>query len=91
MATIPEYEQLKQAVAGLDADITKAVEGNKAAGTRVRNKMQEVKDLAQAIRKKILELRDDSAKPAAKGGNGTREDGQAVAAAPAAAKTDPRD
>lgn len=89
MATIPEYEQLKQAVAGLDADITKAVEGNKAAGTRVRNKMQEIKDLAQAIRKKILELRDDSAKPAGKGGNGT--DGQAVAAAPAAAKTDPQD
>ena len=32
--------------------------GNKAAGTRVRKKMQEIKSAAQEVRKKILEGRE---------------------------------
>lgn len=54
-----EYERLKQAVHEIDEDINKAKGGNKAAGTRVRKAMQEVKNIAQDIRKKVLEFRSD--------------------------------
>lgn len=57
-----EYEKLKKLVADIDDDMKKALGGNKAAGTRVRGAMQDVKNLAQEIRKKVLELRDDAAK-----------------------------
>ena len=57
---MPEYEKLKEAVTEAEDDITKATGGNKAAGTRVRKKMQEIKNLAQEVRVKILESRDDA-------------------------------
>ena len=47
-----EYERLKQAIHDVDEDIRKAEGGNKAAGTRVRKAMQDVKNIAQEIRKK---------------------------------------
>jgi hypothetical protein len=53
-----EYENLKRLVAEAEEDVNKAVGGNKAAGTRVRKKMQEVKAAATDVRKKILESRD---------------------------------
>jgi hypothetical protein len=53
-----EYETLKRLVAEVDEDIQKAIGGNKAAGTRVRKKMQEIKAAATDIRKKILEGRE---------------------------------
>lgn len=52
------YEQLKAAVAAIEDDIRKAAGGNKAAGTRVRKQMQDIKNIAQELRKKILEVRD---------------------------------
>lgn len=52
------YEQLKQLVAEAEEDIRKAEGGNKAAGTRARQTMQEIKKIAQDVRQKILELRD---------------------------------
>ncbi len=52
-----EYEQLKSLIASIEQDLAKAEGGNKAAGTRVRKAMQEVKSLAQEIRKRILEVR----------------------------------
>ena len=52
------YEQLKKLVADADEDIRKAEGGNKAAGTRARQTMQEIKKVAQEVRQKILELRD---------------------------------
>jgi len=53
-----EYEALKEKVAEIEEDLMRAEEkGNKAAGTRVRKAMQDVKALAQAIRKRVLELR----------------------------------
>jgi len=52
------YEQLKKLVADADEDIRKAEGGNKAAGTRARQTMQEIKKIAQEVRQKILELRD---------------------------------
>ena len=55
-----EFETLKRLVADAEADILKAEGGNKAAGTRVRKKMQDIKAAAQEVRKKVLEGRDDS-------------------------------
>jgi hypothetical protein len=56
-ALMQEYETLKRLVAEAEEDVNKAIGGNKAAGTRVRKKMQEVKAAAQEVRKKILEGR----------------------------------
>ena len=53
-----EYDTLKRLVAEAEEDVAKAIGGNKAAGTRVRKKMQEIKSAAQDVRKKILEGRD---------------------------------
>ena len=52
-----EYEQLKELVAAVQDDLLKAEGGNKAAGTRVRKAMQEIKAASQNVRKKILEIR----------------------------------
>ncbi len=51
------YEELKQLVAEIEADINKAEGGNKAAGTRVRKQMQRIKQAAQNVRNNILEIR----------------------------------
>lgn len=55
-----EYEKLKELVDQAAEDINKAVGGNKAAGTRVRKTMQDIKEMAQNVRKKILEVRSSS-------------------------------
>ena len=53
-----EYEELKRKVAEMEEELIRVEQkGNKAAGTRVRKGMQEIKALAQAIRVKVLELR----------------------------------
>jgi hypothetical protein len=52
-----EYEDLKILVAGIEADISKAEGGNKAAGTRVRKQMQKIKQAAQVVRNRVLEIR----------------------------------
>lgn len=52
-----EYEQLKRLVEEVADDVAKAVGGNKAAGTRVRKSMQEIKNAAQEVRKRILDVR----------------------------------
>ncbi len=54
------YEQLKNLVAEVEEDVKKAAGGNKAAGTRVRKAMQEIKNAAQELRKRVLETRDGS-------------------------------
>jgi len=53
-----EYQKLKQLVDEVAEDIYKAVGGNKAAGTRVRKAMQEIKNTAQAVRKRVLNIRE---------------------------------
>ncbi|MFI4861518.1 MAG: histone H1 [Phycisphaerales bacterium JB063] len=55
---LEQYEQLKTLIEGIEDDVRKAAGGNKAAGTRVRKHMQEVKNAAQELRKKVLEARD---------------------------------
>ena len=52
-----EYEDLKALVNEIEADINKAAGGNKAAGTRVRKQMQDIKQASQLVRNRILELR----------------------------------
>ncbi|OQA02961.1 MAG: hypothetical protein BWY69_00744 [Planctomycetes bacterium ADurb.Bin401] len=52
-----EYEELKRLIEEADSDIKKAEGGNKAAGTRVRKQMQQIKQAAQSVRNKILEIR----------------------------------
>lgn len=65
-----EYETLKQLVAEVEDDVNKAAGGNKAAGTRVRKRMQEIKSAAQEVRQKILEGREgDSPTPSAASGS----------------------
>lgn len=63
-----EYDTLKRLVAEAEEDVAKAIGGNKAAGTRVRKKMQEIKSAAQDVRKKILEGRDGDSPAAGAGG-----------------------
>jgi len=52
------YEQLKTQLAEVEEDVRKAAGGNRAAGTRVRKAMQELKNVAQALRVKVLENRE---------------------------------
>ncbi|MFN0008431.1 MAG: histone H1 [Planctomycetota bacterium] len=57
------YERLVQVVNEAKADLDKAEAGNKAATSRVRKAMQDVKNIAQDIRKEMLEVRDSGGKP----------------------------
>jgi hypothetical protein len=58
------YERLLQVVNDARVDLEKAEAGNKAATSRVRKAMQDVKNIAQDIRKEMLEVRDaGGAKP----------------------------
>jgi signal transduction histidine kinase len=51
------YEKLCTLVREVEEDMKKANGGNKAAGTRVRKAMQDIKETAQEIRAKVLEMR----------------------------------
>ncbi|MEY3195267.1 MAG: Histone H1-like protein Hc1 [Bacteroidota bacterium] len=51
-------DEIKQKVAEAEADVAKFVSGNAAAGSRVRKAMQELKDLAQTVRKEVLETKE---------------------------------
>jgi hypothetical protein len=64
-ALMTEFETLKRLVVEAEDDVNKAVGGNRAAGTRVRKKMQEIKAAAQDVRKKILEGRESTETDAA--------------------------
>ena len=44
------FDELQNAINDCQADVTKFVEGNNSAGTRVRKAMQTVKSLAQNVR-----------------------------------------
>ena len=51
------YQRLKSLVADVEADLEKAVGGNRAAQTRVRKTMQDIKAAAQEIREGLLDIR----------------------------------
>jgi hypothetical protein len=52
------YENLVKAVNDARPDVEKAEAGNKAATSRVRKAMMDIKNIAQDIRKEMLEVRD---------------------------------
>jgi len=54
---LQDYQNLKNLVDSAADDVQKAAGGNKAAGTRVRKLMQDIKNAAQELRKKVLEVR----------------------------------
>ncbi len=54
------YDRLVKIVHDVAEEVSKAEGGNKAAGTRVRKAMQDVKKAAQDVRAGILEARDAS-------------------------------
>jgi len=56
------FDNLVAKVEETREDVQKAEDGNKAATSRVRKAMQEIKNLCQDIRKEMLELRDSGGK-----------------------------
>tara|TARA_R110002167_G_scaffold356868_1_gene572071 strand:- start:334 stop:522 length:189 start_codon:yes stop_codon:yes gene_type:complete len=53
------FDELQDAINDCQSDVTKFIEGNNSAGTRVRKAMQAVKALAQDIR---IEVQDQKNK-----------------------------
>jgi hypothetical protein len=69
---VPRYTELQALVAKMAPDFEKFYkDGNKAAGTRVRNAMQELKTFAQAVRTEVQAIKN--------GGTGKEEGGAADA------------
>jgi len=60
-ADLPElFETMKEVIATVEGDFEKFAEkGNKSAGTRVRGSMQDVKKLADAIRKGVQKIKNE--------------------------------
>ena len=59
-ASADRFAELQQLVAGMAADFQKFYqEGNKAAGTRVRLAMQELKNFAQTIRNEVSAIKNE--------------------------------
>ena len=53
------FDELQDAINDCQSDLTKFVEGNNSAGTRIRKAMQTIKSLAQDIR---IEVQDQQNK-----------------------------
>ena len=52
------FDELQNAINDCQADVTKFVEGNNSAGTRVRKAMQTVKSLAQDVRVEVQDQKN---------------------------------
>jgi len=52
------FDELQNVINDCQADVTKFVEGNNSAGTRVRKAMQAVKSLAQNVRLEVQEQKN---------------------------------
>jgi len=52
------FETIKQTIAEAEADVQKFTSGNNAAGSRVRKAMQDLKNLAQDLRKEVLDIKN---------------------------------
>ena len=52
------FDNLQDAINDCQTDVTKFVEGNNSAGTRVRKAMQAVKQLAQDVRVEVQEQKN---------------------------------
>lgn len=59
---VARFAELQKLVAGMQADFQKFYkDGNKAAGTRVRNAMQELKTFAQSVRTEVQSIKNGAA------------------------------
>jgi hypothetical protein len=64
-AGVPRFVELQKLVAAMAGDFEKFYkDGNKAAGTRVRNAMQELKNFAQTVRNEVSAIKNAETKPA---------------------------
>ena len=52
------FDELQDTVNDCQTDLTKFVEGNNSAGTRVRKAMQTIKSLAQEVRIEVQEQKN---------------------------------
>ena len=52
------YDELQNVVNDCQSDVTKFVDGNNSAGTRVRKAMQAVKSLAQEVRVEVQDQKN---------------------------------
>ena len=52
------FDELQDAINDCQSDVTKFVEGNNSAGTRVRKAMQTVKSLAQEVRVEVQDQKN---------------------------------
>jgi len=52
------FDELQDAINDCQTDVTKFIEGNNSAGTRVRKAMQAVKQLAQDIRVEVQDQKN---------------------------------
>lgn len=65
---VARFAELQALVAGMEADFQKFYgAGNKAAGTRVRNAMQELKTFAQLVRNEVSTIKNEGGKPEGEG------------------------
>ncbi|MGE0871125.1 MAG: hypothetical protein AB7P03_21350 [Kofleriaceae bacterium] len=59
-APVPRFAELQNMVAAMATDFEKFYrDGNKAAGTRVRNAMQTLKTFAQTIRTEVSAIKNE--------------------------------
>ena len=52
------FDELQNTVNDCQTDVTKFVDGNNSAGTRVRKAMQTIKSLAQEVRVEVQEQKN---------------------------------
>ena len=52
------FDELQDAINDCQTDVTKFIDGNNSAGTRVRKAMQVVKQLAQDVRVEVQEQKN---------------------------------
>ena len=52
------FDELQNAINDCQSDMSKFVEGNNSAGTRIRKAMQSVKTMAQGIRVEVQEQKN---------------------------------
>ena len=53
-----EFDQLQDVINDCQSDVTKFIEGNNSAGTRVRKSMQAIKKMAQDIRVEVQDQKN---------------------------------
>jgi len=53
-----EFDELQNAINDCQSDVSKFVEGNNSAGTRIRKAMQAIKTMAQTIRVEVQEQKN---------------------------------